>query len=142
MEHNFRLTPELLLRVIEGEQNAIAGYERLKTMTSDREHIETLDKIIRDEHKHLRKFEEMYRRRFGTAPASPRVSEAPANTFMDGVRHSVGEELDTYELYRDIWMDNSGEQVRMPFFEGMTDENEHATRLSLMFSRELEKRLM
>jgi rubrerythrin len=139
---SFRLTPELLQKAMKGEQNAIAGYEAMKAMTNDSGHLRTLDHIISDERKHLMKFEDIYRRRFGAVPDGSPAMEPPACMLMDCIRRSVEDELASYEMYRNIYLDNGGEQVRQPFFEAMTDENEHAIRLNMMFARELEKRVM
>ena len=141
-ETSYRLTPELLQRAMEGELSAIAGYTHMKTMTNDQSHLAALDHIIGDEQKHLRSFEELSRRRFGSAPELPPVTGTPACMFMDCIRLSVNDELEAFELYRNIYLDNGGEHVRGPFFEAMTDENEHAIRLNMMFASELAKRVL
>jgi rubrerythrin len=136
------LSREQLLKAIEGEQNAIAGYEHMKTLTDDKGHLETVNGIIRDEHKHLKSFEELYRRKFGNGLMSPRMMSPSAHIFTDSVKSAFEDELESYEFYRDVYLDNSGEQLRAPFFEAMTDENEHAIRLNMMLTKELEKRVM
>jgi rubrerythrin len=129
------LNKEQLLKAIEGEQNAIAGYEHMKTMTNDEDHIETLNEIIMDEHKHLRDFEELYRRKFGRGFESPRTTATVGHIFTDSIRRAVGEELDTAEFY---W-----EFKNIPQFdEAMHDETDHAIRLNAMYTREIEKRVM
>ena len=137
-----KLTPALLAKAIEGEQNAIAAYEHMKQMTSDGEHLTAINHIVEDERKHLRSFEELCKKRFGEAECGAQINAPAAHTFQDALRHAVNDELESYEFYRDVYMGNSAEQVRHPFFEAMTDEIEHAVRLNLMYSRELEKRLM
>jgi len=133
------LTREQLAKAIEGKRDAVAYYEYAKTLTGDEKHRKTLDGIIKDEQKHLAKFSELYRRKFGGqvegSPAMPEVHE-----FNAALRMAVSDELDAYEFYRDIYMDCTSEQVRVPFFEAMTDENEHAIRLNLMYTEEIEKR--
>ncbi|MDR0293100.1 MAG: ferritin-like domain-containing protein [Oscillospiraceae bacterium] len=139
---NYRLTPELLMKAIEGEQNAIAGYEHMKQMTPDRKNLETLEHIIGDGQKHLDVFTEMYKRRFGELSGLPGPAGPAACNFTDCVARAADKELETYELYRNIYMNNGGEQIRMPFFEAMTDKSGHAVRLNMMFARELERRLV
>jgi rubrerythrin len=136
------LSKETLQQAVEGERNAIAGYEHMKTLTEDKEHHKTLNGIIEDEHKHLRAFEELYRRKFGNSPVSHRMTEPAACIFADCIKKALEEELESYELYRDVVLENGSEQIRAPFFEAMTDENEHAIRLNMMFAKELEKRVM
>ncbi|MCL1806294.1 MAG: ferritin-like domain-containing protein [Oscillospiraceae bacterium] len=137
-----RLTQELLLKAIEGEQNAIAGYEHMKSMAGQPEIIETLNRIILDEHKHLKSFEELFRRKFGKLTESPPMKQTCGPEFTDCIAQAVNDELESYEFYRDIVRDNSGEQIRVPFFDAMTDENEHAIRLNLMFAQQIAKRVM
>ena len=141
-EMSYRLTPELLLKVIEGEKNAIAGYESMKTMTNDKNHLEAFDRFIRDGQNHLRQFEEMHRRRFGAVPEPPRVPELFAHTLPDSIRYAAEDELASGELRRNIYLDNGGEHVRGPFFEAMTDSHAHAVRLNMMYAEELAKRMM
>jgi rubrerythrin len=126
------LTREQLLKAIEGEQNAIADYERIKTLTDDTGQITVLNGIIMDEHKHLRNFEELYRRKFGSGMVSPPLERPRELGFTESLRSAVNDEIEAYEFYRDLYMDCTNDQTRQIFFGAMTDENEHAMRLLLM----------
>jgi rubrerythrin len=148
------LTREQLLKAIEGEKDAVAFYQHAKTLTGDEEHIKTLDGIIADEEKHLGHFEELMRRKFSSSSRERLEPHIPAGAggggtlphpmhkFTDALRRAIGDELDTAEFYRDIYMDCTNEQIKALFFESMTDEMEHAARLNMMYTREVEKSAM
>jgi rubrerythrin len=141
------LTREQLLKAIEGERDAITFYEHLKTLTGDEEHLKNIGHIMHDEKKHLEKFEELFRKKFGgrerAEPSPMEQSDRPLpHEFNAALRQAINDELEAYEFYRDVYMDCTNEQVKVPFYGAMTDENEHAIRLNMMYTREVEKRAM
>jgi rubrerythrin len=142
------LTKEQLIKAIEGERGAITFYEHVKTLTGDEEHLKAFGHIIHDEKKHLKNFEELYQKKFGSGMAPHPSSDVSGpgdgrpHLFTDALRQAINDELEAYEFYRDVYMDCTSEQVKVPFYEAMTDENEHAARLNMMYTREVEKRTM
>jgi rubrerythrin len=119
------LTREQLMKAIEGEQNTIAEYEHIKTLMSDNDQIETMNEIIADEHRHLRDFEELYRRRFGKSMVSPPMVAGCGEVLNNCLRRAVNEELDTAGFYK-------AHREHPQFFDAMLDEMDHAVRLTMM----------
>lgn len=139
MDNNSQLvlSPKLLIKAMQGEQDAIAYYEQLHRMTSDKQDMDLIQGIHDDEIKHYNMFANLYYRMTGqmpyTQPKQPQI-----DSFSAGVKQSVMDELEAYEFYRDIYLANNNPEVKNIFFEAMTDENEHAVKHNYMYTKTLE----
>jgi rubrerythrin len=80
-------TREQLYMAIENEQNAIAFYEQLKTLTEDEKQIKALNKVITQSHQRLRDCEGQYEARYGEL-LSPPLEKLRGRAFSAALRRA------------------------------------------------------
>lgn len=125
-----KVTPELLKRAMQGEQDTIEFYKRLSEMTDDRENKEIIGRIIADERRHFDGLQALFRQLYRRNPPPISSAEPKIKSFRQGSRTAVLEELDTYEFYRNIYLGNYSSIIKNFSFEAMTDECGHAVRFN------------
>jgi hypothetical protein len=81
-------TREQHTKAIGDEQNAIAFYEQLKTLTDDEKHIESLNRVIAQSHKSLRDLEGRYGVIFGDDVVSPPLEKLRGRAFSVCMRRA------------------------------------------------------
>lgn len=143
MDSNYQsqIPPGMLLRVIQNKQDKIVYYERLHTMTADLQSIEIIKNILFDEEKHLNLFLNLYNNLFKERPDLPGGNLPQINSFIDGVKFSVINELNAYSFYVNVFLTDSNEEVRNTFLQVLFDENSHSAKFNYIYSVIIEKHL-
>lgn len=136
----YQSTPDILIKAMQGEQDAIVYYEQLQRMAPDKRSAELIGHIRADEIKHWGAFGNLYARITGQYPSLPYPKTPQIASFIDGVEQSILDELEAYEFYRDVFLTNPSAEVRIVFLEALTDENEHAAKHNYMFTKTLNDR--
>lgn len=134
-EKVYQLSKDLLIKTLIDEQDAIVYYMQLQKMTTDKECINLLSEIYADEIKHFHALKNLYVQIAMENPLLPKAKMPEISSFISGVSKAIIDELNAYELYRDIYLANKNEGVRNLFFEAQTDENEHAAKLNYMYTK-------
>lgn len=140
MNGQYQLTPEILMKAIKDEQDAIMYYKLLITLTSDNQDVEFIRGIHNDEVKHFSNFYHLYKQLTGMVPQIPLPKQPQISSFVEGIKKAFLDELYAYEYYRDIYIDNNSPDIRSILFDALTDENEHAMKLNFMLTKTLENR--
>jgi len=147
MEVNFmtnsqpHIPPGMLMRVIQDKQDKIAYYEQLHKMTSDRQDIDIISTIHKEEIDHYHTFINLYAHLFGEQPSVLSTALPQIYSFVYGVKNSIRIELDAYDLYSNIFFTDPNIEVRNAFVRALTDENRHAAKYTYIFTKLLESRL-
>lgn len=123
-----------LLRAIQGEAEARQAYLKLLPMAHTGEAVSNIRTILDDELKHLQVFTGLLANLAPVCPAPVRVPEPALADYEEGIREAYYDELDAAEFYRSVMLCATDPQVWRSFFEAMTDEMEHATRLNRLLS--------
>ncbi len=132
---NFRLTPDLLMQAMNGENHGIAYYTALAELAPDDHAKDMILHFRDDEEKHLNAFEMLFTRMTGRRPNLPAPEKPEISSFEEGLGQAFSDEMGAYELYRNIILANPTPFVREIFFEAMTDENEHAIKNNYLYRR-------
>lgn len=89
--------------------------------------VEFIHHARRDEQKHYRLLQELYRNLTGRSyEATP--SPVQFSNLAEGLQKALKDELEAAEEYRDTYLREQSQRVKDVMFELMTDELEHATR--------------
>lgn len=139
MNGQFQLTPEIILKSIKDEQDAIMFYKHLVTLATNEQDVNLIKDIHNDEVKHFSNLYNLYKQLTGRSPQIPLPKQPRIPSFIDGVKKAFLDELDAYEFYRDIYIDNVSPEIRDIYFDALTDENEHAMKFNFMFAKSLER---
>jgi rubrerythrin len=123
-----------LQRAIQGELEAIAYYQSLISLApeTDREEIQ---QIRADEQRHAQILSQLYFNLTGRPPVTIPVEPPRIPSYLEGLEEAVGGELDAVEVYRNLILSTYNQQIRDSIFEIMVDEQEHATRLTLLYAK-------
>jgi rubrerythrin len=78
---------EQLAKAIECEQNAIAFYEQIKTLTDDMKHVGALNKLIMSSHQRLRDYEKQHEEKYGEV-VSPSLEKLQGREFTACLRRA------------------------------------------------------
>jgi rubrerythrin len=130
-----KLTNGEMIRAMTGEQDAISYYQQLMTITQDSKNREILSDIRNDEITHFKDFMELYHRIYSKSPELPTVKNPIIPSFEEGLQAAIADELNAYEFYRDIYLNNSSPVIRNMFFKAYTDENKHASKLIYILTK-------
>jgi len=122
-----------LQTAINGESEAIEFYNKLLEIAPCEEARDFIRHIRDDEMKHYRMFTQLYISLCGRPPVvmEPQVR---VTEFCRDVKKAVKDELEAAELYRSMLLSTTNMRIRDIMFETMTDEMEHATRLTFIYS--------
>jgi len=125
--------PPTFVTMLETAMSAEAAandfYMGLASIAPKPEYRETLEAIAADERKHLQSFRALYCQLTCTYPhVQPAVETAP--NFAAGIAMAINDELEAYEMYRDMLLMVCQQEIRDVMFEAMTDEMEHAVYLT------------
>ncbi len=120
---------DMLETAMANEAGAIEFYMGLASIAPRPEYRETLETIAADERKHLQSFRALYCQLTCSYPqVRPAVETAP--DFAAGITMAIKDELEAYEMYRDMLLMVCQQEYRDVMFEAMTDEMEHAVYLT------------
>jgi rubrerythrin len=122
-----------LQQAIQGELEAIPYYQALLELApaADREDIRH---IREDEERHAQTLSQLYSELTGRPPVTFPVEEPDLSSYLQGLREAVRDELEAAEQYRDLYLGTLNHRIRDMLFEIMSDEQEHATRLTLLYA--------
>lgn len=121
-----------LEKAIQGEYNAIQFYRALIPMApvDHRKYIEQIGGDERNEH--IKNFSNLYRHLTGKEPVV-KPAELPT-AYVPGLKKALDDEQEAAEFYQQVYLGSNDPYVRKIFFEAMTDEMRHATRLTFLYS--------
>ncbi|WP_418790810.1 ferritin family protein [Phosphitispora sp. TUW77] len=122
-----------LAAAINGEYKAIKFYTELAAIAPCKEAREFIIYARDDEKKHYQMFCRLYLELTGRHPvvAEPHIQMPD---FCTGVMESVNDELEAADMYRGMLLSTTNIAIRDIMFEAMTDELEHATRFTFVYS--------
>ena len=128
------VTEQDILLALKEEETAIAYYTVLVEMAGANEDVEEIEHILADERRHVVMLHKIYRRLYGREPKVPAAPRPTVITYDEGLSAAIRDEWDAYETYRDLILLSDDRRLMRAFFEMMTDENEHAGRLSRLYA--------
>ncbi len=131
---NYRLTPAIMLKAMQGEYDAIAYYKQLSELAPNEEFKRMIAHFAEDEATHLEMSTQLYTRLFKNRPQLEQQKTPTIVNFEEGLKQAFHDETDAYETYRNIYLDNMSPAVRNLYFKTMTDENEHALKIVYMLT--------
>lgn len=117
---------------IRGEADAIKYYEQLLTMARGDRDKKYIEHILEDEKIHFQKFSDLYYRLTGIKP-DYKGKITKIGSYREGLLAAYDDELEAYEGYRNVILRFKDPIVRDTFFHAMSDEIDHATRLSFLY---------
>lgn len=123
----------MLLKAIRVEQYKIACYGYLHPMMPDAKTAAVIKNNLDDEKRHLDAFADLFLRLFGESPDKGDEEPPDITSLLGGVKHLIGVETDTYDLYNHIYSNESNEEVRDIFFISMQEEGTHSVNLNQIY---------
>lgn len=135
MGRNIPADPALIHDIQEAvtrEVHAYNYYQKLAELAPNDQYRGIILKIQRDEAKHYHWFT-MILNRMGAPLPQISAGELPQN-FRDGVRTSIGHELDASEFYQDIAYRAADRSTEMHFMHASHDEQRHAAWFEFMLT--------
>lgn len=119
---------------IRGEAEAIAYYAALLKMAPDALAKRNIEHILNDEKEHFQMFTELNYRLTGKRFNVPIPPPPKLTNYEDALIKAFEDELEAVELYKAMFLNALTLPIRDTMFSIMTDEIEHADRLSLLYS--------
>lgn len=138
----YQLTPAILLRLMNSEQNSAANYNLLMKMAPDKNAYEIIEDIYEEELMHLEELSNLYRQMTWSQPKLKTPEKPPFSKYLDGLKLSILEELATYNEYCTLYVDNPCVDLRNLFFSLLNDENRHASKFNYLYTNFLERLLL
>ncbi len=135
MDNINKLTNGEMIKAMTGEQDAISYYQQLMSMTLDNKNREIISEIRNDEIGHFKDLMDLYHRLYSKTPELPPVKKPIIPSFEEGLQDAITDELNAYEFYRNIYLNNASPMIRSLFFKAFTDENEHASKLIFILTK-------
>lgn len=134
-----QIPPGILIRIMQDKNSILNYYAQLSKMATRPKDIEYISGILLDERNHLFLFSNLYTDLFGDMPEIPEPEISQISSFIDGVKNSIKLELDSYELYCNVFFSDTDSRVREIFGRALTDENRHAAKYNFIFTQLLER---
>lgn len=125
---------DLIIEAMKDERNDRVKYKMMMDMTKKDKIKEQIRFAYEDEGKHYKMFQYIFYQLTGKQIDIPVPEVEEDDELIDAVETSINGELGAVELYRKIqsMLPNIG--LRDMLFEIITDEQEHATRFTYVFS--------
>lgn len=136
------IPPGMLIRIIQDKQAMNAQYEQLHGIATDQQDIDIIGRIRLDEAAHLSALTGLFARLFGGQPELNGHGQLQMHSFMSGVKDLIIGELNLYITYSNIIFTDSNADVQNTFFQVLTDDNRHASRLNYMYTKAVESKLV
>lgn len=114
------------------EATAAEFYSRLLEEAPDELHKEFIEHAYHDELVHLEAFMKLYLHFTGEHPKY-QIEPIQYDTYKDGIRMALKDELEAAEFYRDMKLSNTDPLVQDTFFLAMVDELEHSTQFGVLY---------
>lgn len=130
--------PRLILDYMKDEMADSDFYKRLASSVKEKDVENILREISMDEEKHFKMLKKIYENMTGKSPevAEFTPEELSDNIFMN-LDKRVNEELNAVENYRSLMFTLKEQWMRDFLTEIFTDEQNHAARLSFLYSKYL-----
>lgn len=125
---------EDLEKTIKNEICDAAYYEKLAEQAPNAQTRQTILNIAKDEKRHEQLFSKVYMTLTGTKPSKPARVDPQVPNYRTALRERIIAEIDTYEHYKDYYLQSNRLFYRDIFFDIMHDEAEHAMRLQLLLT--------
>lgn len=121
-------------KAINGEYSAVQCYEKLAQMAPTDSEREQILEIRNDEIRHLEEFSRIYLNLTGRQP-QPEMSEACAETYLEGIEASFKDEQETVDFYLDIADKAKDITIKKAFRRAAADEQNHAVWFLFFFQK-------
>lgn len=125
---------DLLIDAMKDERYDRIKYKNMMEMTKNEKIKEQLAFAYEDEGKHYKMFQYIFYQFTGKEIDIPIPEVEEYDELVDAVEASINGELEAVEMYRKIQSMLPTIGLRDMLFEIITDEQEHATRLTYVFS--------
>ncbi|AZR73429.1 hypothetical protein BBF96_08565 [Anoxybacter fermentans] len=137
-DKSLKKTLELIRRAVADETRDRKFYEYLINQAPNEKEKNIIASIRDDEMKHFRMFREIYHDITGhyPVPLDKEEFEKPAS-YLDGIEKALFDELETVEMYRQIYFGLRTRKHRDMLFEIITDELKHASKFNYLYTRNL-----
>lgn len=135
MFKNFNRFVQMLEEALKGEATAIKLYTRMAERAPGPLDREFLSHIRDDEKKHFRLFSQVYLRLTGKHYEVGEIELPKACGYPEELTKALIDELEAAEMYREMMLATCDMCIREIMFIAMTDEMEHATRLTYLFAK-------
>lgn len=132
LDEGFQPLVDEICKSIKGEAEAINFYTRLLKIAPNKKHREDIKHALNDERIHLRYFTGLYRQLTGAQPFY-KTEKARFSNYYDGLKKAFYDEIEAYEMYRDIYLMTNDPMIRDIYLKAFTDEMEHASRFSFLY---------
>lgn len=124
-----------LIRIIEGEQNAIRFYRELIRLAPDRYAFSALEAIHDDEVGHLKTALSHFKRLFGREPETAPPGCILIRDYRSGLLTALEDELAASEMYRRLYVMTGDAKLKQFFFVSSGDETAHAIRHTALMQK-------
>lgn len=125
---------DLLIEAMKDERHDRVKYKMMMDMAKTDKEREQIKYAYEDEGKHYKMFQYIYYQLTGDQIDIPTPEVEEYDNLTDAVESSINGELEAVELYRKIQSLLPTIGLRDMLFEIITDEQEHATRFTYLYS--------
>lgn len=125
---------DLIIEAMKDERHDRAKYKMMMDMAKTDKEREQIKYAYEDEGKHYKMFQYIYYQLTGDQIDIPTPEVEEYDNLTDAVESSINGELEAVELYRKIQSLLPTIGLRDMLFEIITDEQEHATRFTYLYS--------
>lgn len=134
VKNNFVVTPKLLEQIIQSKHKTIRIYEDLIQYSSE-EHAKVIEVIRNDQKGHYELIQSIYKFVNGTE-FDQRYIQAhhKINSMEEGLKLAFYEEVITYDLYTQIYGEETNHQYNIYFYQLLNDASRHAALLNFIYS--------
>lgn len=116
------------------EATTINLYQRLLKDAPDEFHREFINHACCDEVEHLHFFESLYYQYMNKKP-SYNFRSIPYCNYKEGILIALNGEFEAIDFYRNVQLSVTDQLIRDTFYFAMVDEQEHATRFSVLYNQ-------
>jgi len=130
MYKSFHQFLQNLLQAISGEAQAIDFYSRVLNIAPTASAKNDFQHALEDEKEHYQLLSWLYTSLTSQTPQVPPFIPVSFQSYTDAVDQAVQDELEAYEMYRDMYLSTNDPVARDILLRTYTDEGEHATRFT------------
>lgn len=121
-----------LQQALQEELEAASYYQALLDLAPGPDRAD-IQHIREDEEEHARTLSRLYLDLTGRPPVTFPVETTELPSYLEGLRQAAGDQLKAVEQYRNLYLSTFNSGIRDRIFAIMVDEQEHATRLTLLY---------
>lgn len=126
---------ENLEKALQDEAVAAKTYDRLAERAPGALDRKFFAELRDDERKHFELFSEIYRCLTGQEPSVCQPELPRMHSYQEELTKFLIDELDAVDMYREMFLSTYDGRIRDTIFIPLTDEMEHATRLTFLFAK-------